>query len=123
MEYDGKSLSFYNNVIYGLNTSSTAYFLNNTCFYWTFDQTRHFCYFATDDADGSLCLYISDGARNDTQANTICGQVTVNEAEKSILFTFDRKKAEFPPIKIPPSSRPSGLWTRKTEMYCGFRLL
>ena len=93
MEYDGKSLSFYNNVIYGLNTSSTAYFLNNTCFYWTFDQTRHFCYFATDDADGSLCLYISDGARNDTQANTICGQVTVNEAEKSILFTFDRKKS------------------------------
>lgn len=94
MEYDGNSLSFYNNVIYGLNTSSTAYYLNDTCFYWRFDQTDHFCYFATDKDNGSLYLYISDGKEGAANTNTICGKITVDEAGKNIVFTFDRKKSK-----------------------------
>ena len=94
MEYDGNSLSFYNNVIYGLNTSSTTYYLNNTCFYWRFDQIDHFCYFATDKGNGSLYLYISDGKEDDANANTICGKITVDEAGQNIVFAFDRKKSK-----------------------------
>lgn len=93
MDYEGNTLSFYNNVIYGLNTSSTAYYLNNTCFHWRFDQTDHFCYFATDEGSGSLYLYISDGKEGATDANTICGRITVDEAGQNIIFTFDRKKS------------------------------
>lgn len=93
MEYDGQSLSFYNNVIYGLNTSSTAYFLNDTCFYWRFDKADHFCHFATDDGTGALCLFISDGKPDDTDANIICMEVTIDEKDSSILFAFDRQRS------------------------------
>lgn len=93
MEYDGNTLSFYNNVIYGLNTSSTAYYLNDTCFYWKFNQTNHFCYFATDEGSGSLYLYISDEKEGAANANIICGKITVDEAGKNIIFAFDRKKS------------------------------
>lgn len=93
MEFDGNSFSFYNNVIYGMNTSSTAYFLNNTCFSWEFDETSHFCYFSTDEDTGSLYLFISDKKDKASNANVICLKTTIDEAGKCILFDFDRAKS------------------------------
>lgn len=94
LEYDGKTLSFHNNVVYGKNTSSTAYFLNNTCFYWPFDNANHFCYFATEPKSRSLYLYISDGTEGQTDANVICGKITVDEGSKKLIFTFDKKMSK-----------------------------
>lgn len=94
MEYDGKVLPFYNNVIYGLDTSSAAYYLNNTCFNWDFDGTQHFCWFATDAGTGDLCLFLSDGKKEDPAANTICGQINVEESGRAILFHFDRSRSK-----------------------------
>ena len=94
MEYDGKSLSFYNNVIYGLNTSSTAYYLNNTSFRWNFDGSSHFCRFFTDQGTGRLCLSIADAKEEAEADNTICLEVTVDEADKSLLLYFDRSRSK-----------------------------
>lgn len=93
MEFDGNSLSFYNNVIYDMNTSSTAYFLNNTSFSWKFDNASHSCYFSTEEATGALYLYISDQEGEASDANVICLKTTIDEAGKCILFDFDRKKS------------------------------
>ena len=86
-------------MIYGLNTSSTAYFLNDTCFYWRFDKADHFCHFATDDGTGALCLFISDGKPDDTDANVICMEVTIDEKDSSILFAFDRQRSRLTAAK------------------------
>lgn len=93
-EYEGQSLSFHNNVVYGMETSSTAYYLNDTCFYWSFDNVNHFCHFATEPASGSLYLYISDGSEGQENANVICGKITVDEGGGALIFTFDKKASK-----------------------------
>ncbi|MCD8019391.1 MAG: hypothetical protein LUF92_07345, partial [Clostridiales bacterium] len=90
MNYNGNALSFYNNAIYGLHTSSTAYYLNNTCFTWRFDKTDHFCYFSADVETGRLSLYISDGGEGDADGNTICCNITIDEATSEIILDFDK---------------------------------
>ena len=94
VEYEGKTLPFYNNVIYGLNTSSAAYYLNNTGFHWNFDGVRHFCWFSTDAGTGELCLFLSDGKKEETAANVICGQIEVDESGKAVLFHFDKARSK-----------------------------
>lgn len=94
MDYNGQTMTFYNNVIYGLNTGSTAYSLNDTHFYWSFDSINHYCYFATDPDNDSFYLYITDGEKDSDSANMIRGQITIDEAKKTLQFDFDKKASK-----------------------------
>lgn len=95
MNYEGQTLSFYNHVIYDTNTSSTAYYLNNTCFYWVFDDARHFCHFSTDAESGKLYLVISDDSPDKSgKKNTIYGQIVIDEGGKSAIFKLDKKASK-----------------------------
>lgn len=95
MTYEGQTLSFYNHVIYDTNTSSTAYYLNNTCFYWVFDDTRHFCHFSTDEESGRLYLVISDDPQEKTDAkNSIRGQIVIDEGGKAIIFKLNKQTSK-----------------------------
>lgn len=94
MEYNGQTMTFYNNVIYGLHTGSTAYSLKDSYFYWSFDSVNHYCYFDTDSDTDSLYLYISDGDGTSDSGNTICGQITIDEAKQTLQFDFDKKASK-----------------------------
>ena len=94
MDYNGQTMTFYNNVIYGLNSGSTAYSINDTHFYWSFDSVNHYCYFATEPDTDSMYLYISDSEADSDSANTIRGQITIDEAKQTIQFDFDKKASK-----------------------------
>ena len=94
MDYNGPTMTFYNNVIYGLNSGSTAYSINDTHFYWSFDSVNHYCYFATEPDTDSMYLYISDSEADSDSANTIRGQITIDEAKQTIQFDFDKKASK-----------------------------
>lgn len=91
LSYNGKSLRFYNNVIYGLKTDSDSYALCDTCFNWKFDSADHFSYFTTNPDTNTLYLYVTDGAESSTQTKYVAGEVHINEKKKTITYHFDRK--------------------------------
>ncbi len=91
LSYNGNSLRFYNNVIYGLKTDSDSYALCDTCFNWKFDSSDHFSYFTTNPDTNTLYLYVTDGAENVTQTKYVAGEVNINEKKKTITYHFDRK--------------------------------
>ncbi|MDO5146526.1 MAG: hypothetical protein Q4D60_05960 [Eubacteriales bacterium] len=92
--YEGRSLSFYNNVIYGQGTSSTAYFLNDNSFSWKFDGRNHFCYFATDPTSGALYLYVQELDENQEKTDAICGTITIDEGSKELIFSLNKKESK-----------------------------
>ena len=54
----------------------------------------HFIRFFTDQGTGRLCLSIADAKEEAEADNTICLEVTVDEADKSLLLYFDRSRSK-----------------------------
>lgn len=55
---------------------------------------NHYCYFATEPDTDSMYLYISDSEADSDSANTIRGQITIDEAKQTIQFDFDKKASK-----------------------------
>ena len=84
LSYNGKSLSFYNNVIYGLKSDSDSYRLCDTCFNWKFDSSDHFSYFTMNPDTNTLYLYVTDGAEDADEPKYVAGEVHINEKKHTI---------------------------------------
>ena len=94
LSYNGKSLSFYNNVIYGLKTDSDSYRLCDTCFNWKFDSSEHFSYFTMNADTNTLYLYVTDGAEDAAEPKYVAGEVSINEKKHIITYHFDKAASE-----------------------------
>ena len=94
LSYNGKSLSFYNNVIYGLKSDSDSYRLCDTCFNWKFDSSDHFSYFTMNPDTNTLYLYVTDGAEDADEPKYVAGEVHINEKKHTITYHFDKDLSE-----------------------------
>lgn len=94
LEYDGKQLPFYSNLIYGLETGSDAYTLCDTSFQWAFDSENHFCYFTMNPDTDTLYLYMSDGESPEYSSSSVCGEVAINQNTKTFTYHFDQDASE-----------------------------
>ena len=94
LSYNGKSLSFYNNVIYGLKSDSDSYRLCDTCFNWKFDSSNHFSYFTMNPDTNTLYLYVTDGAEDADEPKYVAGEVHINEKKHTITYHFDKDLSE-----------------------------
>ena len=94
LSYNGKSLSFYNNVIYGLKTDSDSYRLCDTCFNWKFDSADHFSYFTMNPDTNTLYLYVTNGEEDAAEPQYVAGEVNINEKKNTITYHFDKKVSE-----------------------------
>ena len=92
--YNGKSLSFYNNVIYGLKTDSDSYRLCDTCFNWKFDSTDHFSYFTMNPDTNTLYLYVTNEEEDAANPQYVAGEVNINEKKNTITYHFDKDVSE-----------------------------
>lgn len=90
LSYDGKKLSFYNNVIYGLKTDSDSYRLCDTCFNWKFDSADHFSYFTMNPDTNTLYLYVTNGEEDAAEPQYVAGEVHINEKKNTITYHFDK---------------------------------
>lgn len=94
LSYNGKNLSFYNNVIYGLKTDSDSYSLCDTCFNWKFDSADHFSYFTMNPDTNSLYLYVTNGTEDAEDPKYVAGEVRINEKKGTITYHFDKELSE-----------------------------
>lgn len=94
LSYNGKTLSFYNNVIYGLKTDSDSYSLCDTCFNWKFDSANHFSYFTMNPDTNSLYLYVTNGTEDTEDPGYVAGEVRINEKKGTIAYHFDKELSE-----------------------------
>lgn len=94
LSYNGKTLSFYNNVIYGLKTDSDSYSLCDTCFNWKFDSADHFSYFTMNPDTNSLYLYVTNGTEDAEDPKYAAGEVRINEKKGTITYHFDKELSE-----------------------------
>lgn len=92
--YNGKSLSFYNNVIYGLKTDSDSYRLCDTCFNWKFDSADHFSYFTMNPDTNTLYLYVTNEEEDAANPQYVAGEVNINEKKNTITYHFDKDVSE-----------------------------
>ena len=92
--YNGKSLSFYNNVISGLKTDSDSSRLCDTCFNWKFDSTDHFSYFTMNPDTNTLYLYVTNEEEDAANPQYVAGEVNINEKKNTITYHFDKDVSE-----------------------------
>lgn len=92
LAYNGKNLTFYNNVIYGLSTDTDSSHLTDTSFQWLYDSVNYFCHIKANPETGALYLYISD--KEDSNAKTVRGEIRINEKKKVITYHFDKKASK-----------------------------
>ena len=90
VSYNGRSLSFYNNVIYGLKTDNDSSALCDTCFNWKFDSSDHFSYFAMNPDTDTLYLYVTNQTKDTENKKYVAGEVHINEKAHTITYHFDK---------------------------------
>lgn len=94
LTYNGKSLQFHNNVIYGLKTNSDSYALCDTCFNWNFDSSNHFSYFTMNPDTNTLYLYVTNGDENAPEPKYVAGEINLNEKKQKLTYHFDKTMSE-----------------------------
>ncbi|MDO4975958.1 MAG: hypothetical protein Q4E53_01735 [Eubacteriales bacterium] len=87
--YNEKNITFYNNVIYGLETDSDSYRLCDKGFHFNFEEKEYRGHFKMNTDKNSLYLYIDD-MKDADKLQTICGEVDIDEKHKNWIWYFDK---------------------------------